>query len=336
MENLANRPGVRSTALNRSSWGSSRPLRRARSSSSAARCVLRRAARSSGGVTGLSPALENVDALGFGLAASSLSGDTYAGSCAALASSRTRHSRSAMASATPPVSASPVTAAMARTALRRLEDGAIDFASAGRRGGGLPQRVPGALGRDAATNARPGPGMSASAGSLGAVTRGADEPKPLRSRTLEDERDVVVAGSSLSRLTVTRTGSVPPPGLAIISRPFAMALTSAEIMMSSSSGASRELHDTAEVVGAGASSFVSPPPESTTAPPSSPSRRLARTCSARSCERRARTSSVTSSSSDIRPRRLRRGPRPVLWSGPGGDASPKLTRVRCRPRRLFS
>ena len=199
----------------------------------------------------------------------------------------------------------------------------------------MPQRVPGALGRDAATNARPGPGTSASAGSLGAVTRGADEPKPLRSRTLEDERDVVVAGSSLSRLTVTRTGSVPPPGLAIISRPFAMALTSAEIMMSSSSGASRELHDTAEVVGAGASSFVSPPPESTTAPPSSPSRRLARTCSARSCERRARTSSVTSSSSDIRPRRLRRGPRPVLWCGPGGDASPKLTRVRCRPRRLF-
>ena len=97
---------------------------------------------------------------------------------------------------------------------------------------------------------------------------------------------------------MTRTGSVPPPRLADISRPFAMALTSAEIMMSSSSGFSRELHDTAEVRGPGASSSPAICGASTTAS-GSPWRRLTRTVSAISRERRARTSSVTSSSSLI-------------------------------------
>ena len=101
-ENFANLPGVRSTPLNLSSGGSSRRPRALRSSSIAARASLRARARSPGGVTGLSPAFENVAALGLRLATSSRSGETNAG-CELPASPLTTHSRSAMASATPPV-----------------------------------------------------------------------------------------------------------------------------------------------------------------------------------------------------------------------------------------
>ena len=101
-ENFANLPGVRSTALNLSSGGSSRRPRALRSSSIAARASLRARARSPGGVTGLSPAFENVAALGLRRATSSRSGETNAG-CELPASFLTTHSRSAMASATPPV-----------------------------------------------------------------------------------------------------------------------------------------------------------------------------------------------------------------------------------------
>mmetsp|Transcript_3445 Transcript_3445/g.14047 ORF Transcript_3445/g.14047 Transcript_3445/m.14047 type:complete len:304 (-) Transcript_3445:648-1559(-) len=101
-ENFANLPGVRSTALNLSSGGSSRRPRALRSSSTAARDALRARARSPGGVTGLIPAFENVAALGLRLAPSSRSGETNAGS-ELPASLLTTHSRSAMASATPPV-----------------------------------------------------------------------------------------------------------------------------------------------------------------------------------------------------------------------------------------
>ena len=101
-ENFANLPGVCSTALNLSSGGSSRRPRALRSSSTAARASLRARARSPGGVTGLSPAFENVVALGFRRATSSRSGETNAGR-ELPASFLTTHSRSAMASATPPM-----------------------------------------------------------------------------------------------------------------------------------------------------------------------------------------------------------------------------------------